>query len=275
VQNVALHKTVTASVKPFTGELNQLTDGKKEAFDYDTVEMKKGSQWIQVDLGEEFSIYAIVMWHDHRYIQVMHDVIVQVSDDPEFKNGVITLFNNDVDNSSGLGVGMDREYFETHVGRIVDGKGTKGRYVRAYTKGGSLSALNCWQEIEVYALPASPKPKSAMTPPITTPTTATIAGPQPLIAPPQSVPALASTPVESTPAETQAPQTVAQVGAAAVVTISATAPTPSQAPVVVPSATGFNRTAVLLAGIGLLVVALGAIFTLTRHSHVAPLAKAK
>ena len=84
----------------------------------------------------------------------MHDTIIQVSDDPEFKNNVTTIFNNDVDNSSGLGVGTDREYFETHEGKIVDGKGVKDRYVRGYTKGGSLSALNCWQEIEVYALPA-------------------------------------------------------------------------------------------------------------------------
>jgi len=153
-KNVARDKAVTASVKPFTGELNQITDGKKEAFDYDSVEMKKGSQWVQVDLGESYAVYAVVMWHDHRYIQVMRDVIVQVSDDPEFQKGVTTVFNNDVDNSSGLGVGTDREYFETHFGRIVDGKGAKGRYVRCYTKGGTLSALNCWQEIEVYGLPA-------------------------------------------------------------------------------------------------------------------------
>jgi hypothetical protein len=155
VQNVALNKPVTSSVKPFTGELNQLTDGKKEAFDYDAVEMKKGTQWVQVDLGKAEAIQAVVMWHDHRYIQVMHDVIVQVSNDPEFKEGVTTVFNNDVDNSSGLGVGTDREYFETHEGKIVDAKGVKGRYVRTYTKGSSLSALNCWQELEVYALPAS------------------------------------------------------------------------------------------------------------------------
>ena len=154
VKNVALGKTVTASVKPFTGETSQITDGKKEAFDYDSVEMKKGSQWVQVDLGEAFAIYAVVLWHDHRYVQVMHDVIVQVSDDPEFKTGVTTLFNNDVDNSSGLGVGTDREYFEMAPGKIVDGKGVKARYVRGYTKGSSLSALNCWQEIEVFALPA-------------------------------------------------------------------------------------------------------------------------
>ena len=146
---------MTSSVKPFTGELNQLTDGKKEAFDYDAVEMKKGTQWVQVDLGKAEAIQAVVMWHDHRYIQVMHDVIVQVSNDPEFKEGVTTVFNNDVDNSSGLGVGTDREYFETHEGKIVDAKGAKGRYVRTYTKGSSLSALNCWQELEIYALPAS------------------------------------------------------------------------------------------------------------------------
>src|SRR6185436_8838547 len=110
VKNVALGKTVSSSIKPFSGELNQITDGKKEAFDYDAVEVKKGSQWVQIDLGEQFAIYAIALWHDHRYIQVMHDVIVQVSNDPEFKKDVVTLFNNDMDNSSGLGVGTDREY---------------------------------------------------------------------------------------------------------------------------------------------------------------------
>jgi hypothetical protein len=152
--NVALGKPVKTSVNPFTGEAAQITDGKKEAFDYDTVEMKKGSQWVQVDLGQSFDIQAIAIWHDHRYIQVMYDVIVQVSDDPSFTNKVTTLFNNDTDNSSGQGIGTDREYFERHFGRVFDGKGTKARYVRGYTNGSHLSKLNCWQEIEVYALPA-------------------------------------------------------------------------------------------------------------------------
>ena len=152
--NVALKKTVTSSVAPFLGDLNQITDGLKEPFDEQAVEMKKGTQWIQVDLGNEFEIYAIAMWHDHRYVQAMHDVILQVSNDPEFKNGVTTLYNNDVDNTSGQGVGTDREYFELEYGRVGPAKGVKARYVRGYTRGGSLSALNCWQEIEVYALPA-------------------------------------------------------------------------------------------------------------------------
>ncbi len=154
VTNVALKKPVTSSVAPFLGDLNQITDGLKEPFDEQAVEMKKGTQWIQIDLGESFPIYAIAMWHDHRYVQAFHDVIVQISDDPEFKTGVTTVYNNDVDNSSNLGVGTDREYFELEFGRAVPVKGVKARYVRGYTKGSSLSALNCWQELEVYALPA-------------------------------------------------------------------------------------------------------------------------
>lgn len=154
VVNVSAGKPVTSSVPPFLGDLKQVTDGKKEASDDDAVEMKKGVQWVQVDLGQSFAIHAIAMWHDHRYVQAIHDVIVQVSEDSEFKTGVTTLFNNDTDNSASQGVGTDREYFELEFGKVVPGKGTKARYVRAYSKGGSLSALNCWQEIEVYALPA-------------------------------------------------------------------------------------------------------------------------
>jgi hypothetical protein len=154
VVNVAAGKTVTSSVPPYLGELARITDGKKEPVDDDAVEFKKGSHWVQVDLGQSFAIQAVAMWHDHRYVQAMHDVILQVSDDPEFKTGVTTLFNNDTDNSSGLGVGTDREYFELQFGRVVPAKGIKARYVRGYTRGSNQSSLNCWQEIEVYALPA-------------------------------------------------------------------------------------------------------------------------
>ena len=153
VTNVALGKAVTSSIPPASGELKQLTDGKKEAVDADAIEFKKGTQWVQVDFGAVYPVHAIVFWHDHRYIQVMHDVILQASTDPDFKDNVATLFNNDIDNSSSLGTGADREYFETAEGKIVDAKGVKARYVRGYTRGSSLGGLNGWQELEVYALP--------------------------------------------------------------------------------------------------------------------------
>lgn len=155
VQNVALGKKVTASDKsPITGELSQVTDGNKEAFDDQVVEMRKNTQWAQVDLGEPFQIYAIALWHDHRWIQLYRDVIIQLADDADFTQNVRTVYNNDADNSSGQGIGNDKEYFETQYGRVIPVKGEKARFVRSYTKGSNLSALNCIQEVEVYALPA-------------------------------------------------------------------------------------------------------------------------
>lgn len=153
-KNVAEGKKVTSSVKPFTGELSQVTDGKKEAFDSDAIEMRSGSQWIQIDLGAPTKVYAVAMWHDHRYIQITRDVIVQIADDAEFTQNVRTVFNNDRDDSSKRGAGTDKEYFETKHGRVVDAKGQVARYVRGYSKGTSLTGLNCWQEVEVWGVPA-------------------------------------------------------------------------------------------------------------------------
>ncbi len=154
VVNVAAGKKVTSSTKPFTGTLAQITDGLKEPEDDQVVEMRRGKQWVQVDLGESAKIFAIVIWHDHRFLQVFHDVIVQVADDPDFTQNVQTIYNNDVDNSAGQGIGTDKEYFETNRGRTFDAKGVVSRYLRCYTAGSSLSSLNVCQEIEVYALPA-------------------------------------------------------------------------------------------------------------------------
>lgn len=154
VVNVASGKKVTSSTKPFTGTLPQITDGLKEPEDDQVVEMRRGKQWVQVDLGESAKIFAIVIWHDHRFLQVFHDVIVQVADDPDFTQNVQTIYNNDVDNSAGQGIGTDKEYFETNRGRTFDAKGVVSRYLRCYTAGSSLSSLNVCQEIEVYALPA-------------------------------------------------------------------------------------------------------------------------
>ena len=153
-RNVALGKKVTCSVeKLYSGTLPQITDGKKDAYDDQVVEFRKGTQWVQIDLEKECPVYAIVLWHDHRLLQVFHDVVVQAADDPEFLTNVRTLFNNDVDNTSGLGIGTDKEYFETAEGKLVDIKGQKARYLRFYSKGSSRSAYNVYQELEVYAVP--------------------------------------------------------------------------------------------------------------------------
>lgn len=154
LSNLAKGKPVTTSTGSTSSSLKKVVDGDKEAYDTSAFLMKKGTQWVQVDLGETAEIFAIVVWHAHDVVKIYRDVIVQVSDDPEFKEGVTTLYNNDRDNSSGLGAGQDHEYFESAEGRLIDAKGAKGRYVRSYTKGSTDSALNELVEIEVYGRPA-------------------------------------------------------------------------------------------------------------------------
>jgi len=84
---------------------------------------------------------------------VYFDVIVQASSDPEFKKDVTTLYNNDYDNTSGLGVGSDKEYIENNQGRLIDGKGVKARYIRCYSNGNTANDNNHYVEIEVWGRP--------------------------------------------------------------------------------------------------------------------------
>ena len=155
LKNLAPASKVTCSATNATPEmLAKIVDGDKESYDSSIVLLRKGTQYVQFDLGAAHEIFAIVIWHAHNAPKVYHDVVVQVSDDPEFKDKVQTLFNNDMDNSSGRGVGTDREYFETAQGRLIDAKGVAARYVRCYTKGSSESVLNEYTEVEIYGRPA-------------------------------------------------------------------------------------------------------------------------
>ena len=155
LKNLAKDAKITSSDKNATADtLEKLKDGDKEASEQSIIYLRKGTQWVQMDFGNPQEIFAIVIWHAHNSAKVYHDVIVQVSDDPDFVSGVKTIFNNDQDNSSGLGVGTDREYFETNEGKLIDAKGVKARYIRFYSKGSTESALNEYTELEVYGRPA-------------------------------------------------------------------------------------------------------------------------
>jgi hypothetical protein len=144
-------KTVTSSDDaPVIGELDMLTDGEKAGGDGFFVELGPGAQWVQIDLGASRPLYAILAWHYHSQARVYRDVVVQVSDDPAFKKGVTTVFNNDHDNSAKLGPGQDKEYIEVAEGRLFDPKGAKGRYVRLYSNGNTTNDLNHYVEVEVY-----------------------------------------------------------------------------------------------------------------------------
>ena len=154
-ENLALKKPVTSSDnEPVVGELAQITDGNKEGSDGCYVELGPGRQWVQIDLQQPAKIYALIVWHYHGEGRVYRDVVVQVADDADFITNVRTLYNNDFDNSSGLGIGKDLEYFENYEGRLIDGKGETARYLRLYSKGSTASDLNHYTEVEVWGKPA-------------------------------------------------------------------------------------------------------------------------
>ena len=100
------------------------------------------------------AIHAIGVWHYHleRY-RAYRAVIIQISDDPQFKTGVATAYNNDYDDSIKLGKGADYPYVESRFGLIVDGKANKGRYVRLYSNGNTSNEMNHYIEVEVYGIP--------------------------------------------------------------------------------------------------------------------------
>lgn len=153
VKLISKGKKVTSSDSlPVIGELTFITDGDKTGIDGAYVELGPNTQWVQVDLGSSAKIAAVAVWHFHSQARVYHDVVIQISDDAEFKKGVTTIFNTDDDNSSKLGKGADKSYVETNNGRVVDAKNASGRYVRLYSNGNTSDELNHYCEVEVFGV---------------------------------------------------------------------------------------------------------------------------
>lgn len=153
--NLAQGRLITCSdPMPAAGEVDYLTDGDKEASDFGYLELRPGTEWVQVDLGQKAVIYAVLLWHNHAEARVYRDVIVQVSDDPDFLVAQ-TIFNNDYDNSSGMGIGEALGYVETSEGKLIDAQGVEGRYVRFYSRGNHIDDKNQYVEVEVYGKPAA------------------------------------------------------------------------------------------------------------------------
>jgi F5/8 type C domain-containing protein len=153
--NLAKGKKVTSSDNnPVTGTLDLVTDGDKAGDEGSWVELGPGKQWVQIDLAKSANIYAVLVWHFHSQARVYRDVVIQVSNDPTFKSGVTTIFNNDFKGELGAGTGKDLNYVETYQGKLIDAKGANGRYVRLYSSGNTTNKLNDYIEVEVWGKPA-------------------------------------------------------------------------------------------------------------------------
>jgi len=151
--NLAAGRAVTGTQpKPFLGAYALVTDGGKEADGDSFVELGPGVQWVQIDLGRPARIYAIVLWHYHAEARVYRDVVIQCANDSDMAGGLATVFNNDHDNSAGLGAGADKEYIETFEGRLIPVPGHRARYVRLHSRGNTTDDMNHVVEVEVWGV---------------------------------------------------------------------------------------------------------------------------
>ena len=159
-KNVALGKPISSTdEEPIIGEIELINDDDREAADGCYVELGPFLQHITIDLEAKYNIYAIVVWHFHKQPRIYFDVVIQTANDPDFVKDVKTIFNNDIDNSAGLGVGKDKHYVETAEGKLIDAKGVQARYFRLYSNGNNNNDLNHYIEVEVYGTPVSEKTK--------------------------------------------------------------------------------------------------------------------
>jgi hypothetical protein len=151
-ENLAIGKSVISSEEfpPIIGSLDLVTDGETEGADGYYVELGPGPQWIQIDLEASADIYTLLVWHYHKTAVAYKDVVIQISDDPEFGEFVI-IYNNDHDNTLGFGEGGDLAYVETNHGRIIElDEPVRGRYVRLHSNGNTANEMNHYIEVEVW-----------------------------------------------------------------------------------------------------------------------------
>ncbi len=155
-KNIARFKPCSCSdERPVTGVLEQITDGLKKSSPFHFVELGPGPRWIQIDLEAVQTIYAVVIWHHYKNPVIYNDVIVRIAEELPFDTNATTLFNNDHDNSSGLGTGEDTAFYSRWWGEIVDArgpdmKGTPARYIRVHTANGMEYEPPRFVEIAVY-----------------------------------------------------------------------------------------------------------------------------
>ena len=147
--NLAPTSIISSSVT-FSG-MSYINDGQTSS----TARAAKagpGLHWVQLDLGAVYVLSTIKLWHYFGDGRSYRDVVVQLSNDPTFSSGVVTVFNNDTDGSAGLGVGTDSEYKESSFGKVLSFNPVNARYARFYTNGSNVTGWNHYVEIEVYGV---------------------------------------------------------------------------------------------------------------------------
>ena len=151
LKNLAFQRSVSQSGDATYDNGSSLaTDGDMRNAAWD-IGPKATSRYRQVDIGGPWNIDSLRVWHelsDSRRVRYK-DVVFRISTTADFSSDVTTVFNNDLDNSLGLGAGTDGEYDETETGKIVHFPQTRARYIRLHTYGNIYDDQNRLLEVMV------------------------------------------------------------------------------------------------------------------------------
>ncbi|WP_127588437.1 discoidin domain-containing protein [Paenibacillus koleovorans] len=129
---------------------SKLTNGNTSSSDNVAVGNPGDIAYAQIDLGALKDVSQIKMWHYYTDGRTYKDVIVQLSQTPDFSSYVTTVFNNDQDNSAGQGSGSDATYAETSAGKTLMFAPVTARYARFWLGGNSVNGYNHFVELQVF-----------------------------------------------------------------------------------------------------------------------------
>jgi hypothetical protein len=149
--NIAAGKPATGQDGTLYGNITAINDGiynDSNAFSGNG----SGLMWAQIDFKKSYDVNKVMLWHYYDDGRTYKDVVIQLSNDPAFAEGVTTVFNNDRDNSAGLGAGTDLEYAETAGGKTIHFNTVNARYIRLYSNGSRENAFNHYVEVQVWSV---------------------------------------------------------------------------------------------------------------------------
>ncbi len=135
-ENLAFEMPVTGSGGIGQGAYELLVDGLTATDPY-----LGGPVWVQIDLGDEFVIDTIKVWHYWGDGRTYKDNKIALSKDDFFMGEEVVVFDtNDT----------DAEYPETAEGKEIKFDPTEAQYIRAWVGGSTANEFSHWVELQAF-----------------------------------------------------------------------------------------------------------------------------
>lgn len=156
-KNVSIHGPTSGADRPASWLTDGITDsGKYVEISKDTEQNSTDPSYAQIDLGASYDIAKVEFWNYWDDGRTLIGLVILASEKGTFAEDDCTvIFNSDMENFFGFGVGTDASYKSVSAGLSVE-KAARGRYVRVMNNGhdggtpGQKKHGGHYTEIKVY-----------------------------------------------------------------------------------------------------------------------------